>query len=144
MIQKCIKRNVYHTVRLLTATTQMKDSCTTSNRNIHDSAMKTVKQCVQATAFPQTSDPNPSESPTYDSLMHDHIHTSCMHHIHYYYLWVGSALRNVNASIMERVLCKLWKDQRRERPRCHRASLAPAYKITLGFIRGMLGSHFRC
>jgi hypothetical protein len=36
MIQKCIKRNVYHTVRLLTATTQMKDSCTTSNRNIHD------------------------------------------------------------------------------------------------------------
>ena len=57
------------------------------------SAMKTVKQCVQATAFPQTSDPNPSESLTYDSLMHDHIHTSRMHHIRYYYLWVGSALR---------------------------------------------------
>ena len=28
-----------------------------------------------------------------DSLMHDHIHTSRMHHIHYCYLWVGSALR---------------------------------------------------
>ena len=36
MIQKCIKRNVYHIMRLLTATTHMKDSCTTSNRNIHD------------------------------------------------------------------------------------------------------------
>ena len=57
------------------------------------SAMKAVKQCVQATEFLQTSDPNPSESPTYDSLMHDHIHTSRMHHIHYYYLWVGSAQR---------------------------------------------------
>ena len=57
------------------------------------SAMKTVKQCVQATAFPQTTDPDASESPTYDSLMHDHIHTSRMHHIHYYYLWVGSALQ---------------------------------------------------
>ena len=64
------------------------------------SAMKTVKQCVQATAFPQTSDPNPSESPTYDSLMHNHIHTSRMHHIRYYYLWVGSALRAMFAQFL--------------------------------------------
>ena len=35
-MRSSIKRNVYHTMRLLTATTQMKDSCTSSNMNIHD------------------------------------------------------------------------------------------------------------